>query len=448
MTYLARYRGASPAWRRGVAFAFCASALVPACRDDDDGPPAADSTGGASDSDSTATTVIEPGTDSTAGQLTGTDSDSTTGEGVTDTEDPTSGETTEGTGCGDGIPETGELCFAMSQPLSDAPTGTLVLGDLDGDANLDIVAGQLGGVSVFLGNGDGTFAAPMEIATPSGVLGVALANFDGDDALDLAVANTGDDTLGIHFGAGDGTFGAPTLYPVGDSPRGIATGDFNGDGAIDVAVTNEGDGTVSIAQNDGGGTLSLAATIAVGTVPTAAIGVELDADVTDLAVVDFGGGSISVLLGSPVGLGTPDAYTTGVAPRGLIAADFDGNGTTDLATPNQINNNFAILLGSGTGMLAAPQFFPTDQSPREGAVGDFDGDGEIDVALAQEGANAIGILRSDSPGELSFEIGEPVPTLSRPIAVAVGDLDGDDVDDIVAGSIEAGGGIAIVLADP
>ena len=60
------------------------------------------------------------------------------------------------------------------------------------------------------------------------------------------VADEGNATISVFLGNGDGTFGARTDYAVGNSPVWVATGDFNGDGVLDLAVANKADDTVSI----------------------------------------------------------------------------------------------------------------------------------------------------------------------------------------------------------
>src|SRR4029077_3999330 len=117
---------------------------------------------------------------------------------------------------------------------------------LTGSGKLDlVVASEVAGagiqakVSVLLGNGDGTFqAAHSVVNTASGPIAFTLADFSGDGKLDLAVASN-PPTAGIvsvYAGNGDGTFQAPVSYAVGGFAGPVTTGDFNGDGAADLAV--------------------------------------------------------------------------------------------------------------------------------------------------------------------------------------------------------------------
>ena len=99
-------------------------------------------------------------------------------------------------------------------------------------------------VSVLLGNGDGTFAAPGHLRR-----GVATrmpswpATSPATGRLDLAVANSVGNTVSVLLGNGDGTFQPQVTYAVGSYPVAIVAGDFTGDGRIDLAVANSGDNT-------------------------------------------------------------------------------------------------------------------------------------------------------------------------------------------------------------
>src|SRR5207247_5690349 len=101
---------------------------------------------------------------------------------------------------------------------------------------------------------------------------VAVADFNGDGKLDLAVANSNTGSnVSILLGKGDGTFQAamnfPMNVPVGSAPFSVAVGDFNGDGKLDLATANEGSANVSILLGDGTGAFGAVITFAVGNNP-------------------------------------------------------------------------------------------------------------------------------------------------------------------------------------
>jgi hypothetical protein len=139
-------------------------------------------------------------------------------------------------------------------PATQQPSVTLVnpafltTGDFDGDGILDLVIADAGStaLTVLHGNGDGTFTQVSgEPPLPQFPSFVTTADLNGDGKLDLVFSSTGN-TISIFLGNGDGTFHAGFVKGVDFAPYGVAVGDFNGDGRLDLAVTNGSDNTVSI----------------------------------------------------------------------------------------------------------------------------------------------------------------------------------------------------------
>ena len=132
--------------------------------------------------------------------------------------------------------------------------------DLDLDGNLDLAVADSGtatsanavgnSVSVFLGNGDGTFIKPggtrMDFAAGTTPTSFVIADFNDDGIPDMIVTASGDNAVALLLGAGGGFLNAPIEVPVGTTPDAIATADFNGDGLPDVAVSNFGSNNASI----------------------------------------------------------------------------------------------------------------------------------------------------------------------------------------------------------
>src|SRR6185437_16225911 len=135
---------------------------------------------------------------------------------------------------------------------------------------------------------------------------------NGDGKPDLAVANAGDDTVGVLLDQGGGTFAPAIAVAVGKSPSAVAAGDLNGDGKPDLVVACHGDQQASVLINQGGGTFAPA--------------------------VD---------------------YAAGPAPTALALADLDGDGSLDLAVGNAfvsgpgVPNLLSVLLNHGDGTFAA-----------------------------------------------------------------------------------------------
>ena len=111
------------------------------------------------------------------------------------------------------------------------------------------------------GNGSGTtftaFAgSPFNTGAGTSPAAIAVADFNGDGNLDLAVVENAAKRVDIFKGNGDGTFSLLTGAPAtGTNPVSIVAGDFNADGKIDFAVTNKTDNTVTIMLGTGSGTV-------------------------------------------------------------------------------------------------------------------------------------------------------------------------------------------------
>src|SRR5271169_2239868 len=154
-----------------------------------------------------------------------------------------------------------QVSFAnpVSYKVGTAPV-TVAVGDLNGDGKPDLAVlnsgnaaiGDDGGVSILLGNGDGTLQAARNFPAGQNPTTIAAADFNHDGKLDLVVL-AASNTVVLLLGNGDGTFQSPRNIPVrSDSVSTLAAGDFNGDGNADLALENST--TVSILLSNGDGT--------------------------------------------------------------------------------------------------------------------------------------------------------------------------------------------------
>jgi len=277
----------------------------------------------------------------------------------------------------------------------------VAVGDFNGDGKADLVIASSNGntLTVFLGNGDGTFkAAPGELPTTGNYpYSIVVGDFNRDGNADLAVANLLGNTVTVLLGNGDGTFTAAKVSPAtGRGPNSIAVGDFNGDGIPDLAVTNSDDNTVTVLLGNGDGTFSAAkVSPATGINPSSIAVGDFNGDgKADLAVVNLGDRTVTVLLGNGDGTFTASRLSpsTGNSPNSVAVGDFNGDGVPDLAVTNYYDETVTILLGNGDGTFKAAASPMTGHEPRSLAVGDFNGDGIPDVAVVDYSDNTVTVL--------------------------------------------------------
>lgn len=238
--------------------------------------------------------------------------------------------------------------------------------------------------------GNRPFAGDVSDFDGDGDLDVAIYNTVG---LDLNTGLNLGNTVSILRNDGSGNFFPAETYTVGAGVADVKAADVDGDGDRDVVTADEASNTLSVLLNDGSGNFTLTATLPVGTRPVDVIVADFDADGDlDLANANFGSSSLSVLLNNGSGTFAPAAtYLTADRPGVVRAADLDGDGDLDLAlrhalfitrTDDPSGNTIAVLKNNGNGTFAAPQSFPVGNVPIGLVLADLDGSGNTDMATS------------------------------------------------------------------
>jgi hypothetical protein len=256
---------------------------------------------------------------------------------------------------------------------------SVAAGDFNHDGKLDTAVADANQIQILLGNGDGTFQAPVNYVYGGAPLSVAAADLNHDGNLDLVVANL-DSGVSVLLGNGDGTFQAAMNFNTPSSSNFVGIGDFNGDHKPDLIVS---DGPyVSVLLGNGDGTFQS----------------PIDTDVTSLGSLAWG--------------------------------DFNGDGVLDFAITRNAGfvQEVVIYLGNGDGTFREGSHYSSQEPPQSIAVGDFDGDGKLDMAVALE-FDAISIFLGNGDGTFRPPVNYPV---SGPYWAAVGDFNGDGKLDLVA----------------
>src|SRR5262249_39511704 len=362
----------------------------------------------------------------------------------------------------------------------------VTVGDFNGDGKADIaLATQIGNtddMTLLLGNGNGTFQAPVTTVTDTaspgftlsgnGQSSISAADFNSDGRLDPVLVNNkdfnqppgrghfttspGPGTVSVLLGNGDGTFQTPRNSAVGSESMTVAVGDFNGDGRPDFAVNNLFSNSVSVFPNSGGGNFSLSTIFGTS---------------GNLAAGDFNGDGVSDLAAGPkvfngqAGTGFQAGPTYALTMTSPVAVDLNGDGHIDLAGVTG-TNVVGDWLNNGDGTFPAPILIPAPGVTLSSqATADFNGDGIPDLVTASSGQVQLGLGdgRFGDATTLAFPTSPFGPSNNTVAAV---DADGNGTMDILvsnpnfpAGQVEAwfnspgydnrtGGAIAFTVSAP
>jgi hypothetical protein len=324
-----------------------------------------------------------------------------------------------------------------------------VLGDFNGDGKPDIaVAGGLSGgvISILINNGDGTFKGPANYSISGNVQALAGADLNADGKLDLVVSSGGTSAVVfVLLGNGDGTFGSPIAYTsnlLSTYATSIAVADFNADGKLDLALTNSDGPTnaVAIVFGNGDGTFQNPPLLySAGLLPAALVSLDVNGDgKPDLAVAGGYGVlsyfSLTTLINRGDGtFPSPTTYPVLQFPYSAVVGDFNGDGHVDIATTSFTQTGgVSVLLGKGDGTFQAHVDSPTGQFPSAIAVADFNGDGKIDLVVGDSTLTSqlLSTLIGNADGTFQNNISQTLTGILR--SVAVGDFNGDGKLDVAA----------------
>ena len=259
-------------------------------------------------------------------------------------------------------------------------------------------------------------------------------DMDRDGAPDLvgAVVNT---TAAVLLNRGRLEFGLGVEVEGADTPAEALPIDLDGDGDLDtsaVAIDDSGGRKrVILLRFDGKDRVPIATDSSMTTV-------DLDGDGDRDVAVAVNADQVVRILKNDKRDGTftfVGAFTVSGRPLGIVAGDFDKDGSSDIAVSNRDSGNISVLLNNGAGTLRSAQNYPVGPDLLSLTAGDFDGDGAVDLAVAVSGAHAVAVLRNDGRGQFLSPAYTAVGT--HPSAVQAGDLDRDGDLDLVTANRES-----------
>jgi hypothetical protein len=345
------------------------------------------------------------------------------------------------------VPYPNESDYSANAPVA------VVYGELTGDGYPDMVVADASDIYVRLNNDDGTFGSPMAVASGlADVRDVQVGDVNGDGRLDIVFSEFHGgqvgESVGVLLGNGDGTFSAPVYSSLGDGSAGIALADFNGDGRLDVALCASLSNQVLIATGNGDGRFALAQSYGTGAYPWRVGAGDLNNDThTDLVVANRDGGlndtgNLTVLLNNGDGtFGAPTSILT--APDntyGVVLGDFNHDGNLDIASTNFNSGTVSVELGKGDGTFGAADTFPAGRKTYAIAAGDINSDGKLSLAVTSIEDGDVAIFRGNGDG--TFGSPKTISTLALPMTVAFIDLAGEGQLDL---SVAGGPHIAVYV---
>ena len=286
------------------------------------------------------------------------------------------------------------------------PAG-LAGGDFNGDGRLDlaVTAGgsNLADVHVYLNTASGAVNFSYSTTVVSGgipAVAVVAEDLDKDGNLDLGVGNNVDTTgfgVSIFMGNGDGTFSAAQniVSTDGVEATSIIAVDIDKDNDFDLVMPR------LVLHNDGNGGFDVSNQLERQGTPLHIVSVDLNKDTwTDIVLSGEGGMGTYTNDQSGIFSAVDRGFEDGPL-RGHTAGDFTLDGNVDVALVREDTDDLRIFLGDGAGVLArdTPLLFPVGDEPQNIVSGDFNNDGMLDIAVSNRNAGSptVSVLLQHDP---------------------------------------------------
>lgn len=303
------------------------------------------------------------------------------------------------------------------------------------------------------------------ISLPAGGGNVCVGDMNNDGKPDLVVANGRPDSITVLLGRGDGQFrNAASKVAINESPGDMVLGDVNGDASLDAVFVSHDSYNVTLLLGDGKGGLAVAGNSPVvmkdGQHPhTHGLALEdLNRDGTlDLVTVNNSDNDVSIAFGDGHGNFTraTATFAVGPSPYPLAVGDVNNDGRPDIVAtttatgPHRreqlpFSRALTLLLADGRGGFRASQLPLRTGQPWFVAIGDVNGDRKPDLVATHHEQNALTVLLGDGKGAFTETSSSPFDFGHSAYQVVLADVNRDGKLDALAA---AGNGVRVLLGD-
>jgi len=311
---------------------------------------------------------------------------------------------------------------------------SITTGDLDQDGNQDFITTLSTGdaVRVTMNTDAGVPAANSVYLVPDNAWDLTTRDLDGLMGPDLVWASPFTNEVGVTMNSGDGTFGSVMMTTVTGRPYALTVADVDGFGVPDVIAACKSIDAVKVLVGDGSGSFVLIGQFDVGVDPVGVTTADLDLDGDlDLIVSNSGDNSISVLINIGFWNFEPAVhYDIGSNPLGVVVGDLDGVGGPEVIVSS---GDLIIFEGVGDGTLGLETRIGIGTGAYGVALGDLNNDGVQDLVATSFSFEGASVYLGN--GDSTFTPGDVFATPDSPRAVKVHDIDEDGFLDILVSTL-------------